>query len=507
MIIDLKENIEIKDIQADICIIGAGAAGLTLAREFEKENYSVTILESGVHSYNKEIQNLYKGQFKYHGLGRENDTNHVLDRDRIRCLGGTTYHWGGMCATFDELDFQKRPWVPNSGWPISRDDLMPYYDRASKYLKLPKYRFPVIPKENPGRLPLKFDSNYDITTKMFYFSKIKNMGWAWSEGIQNSKNLTLYTNATVQNLDLDKKLGSLSSVTVLRNSKTLPSITVKAKKYVLATGAIENARILLSSNDVNKAGVGNDNDLVGRYFQAHGYLIRSTQIITLSPSTKISSLYARNPFGVLALSPKLQTKHQILNMWVGIGRFGGKIKPSPKNMLGDVQNEYDLLSSDLGQKKNEGKWYQGANQVFFEQEPDPNNRVTLSEELDWLGTPKSNVSVQISELQKHTLVESMKVIGHAIGQSFSGKVRIDEDNDRIFNSLDDGLSKHHHGTTRMDDDAKHGVVDSNCLTHSVKNLYVAGASVFPTSSATNPTYTIVAMSIRLADHLKSILKG
>ncbi len=505
MIIDLKKHTEIKKIDADICIIGGGAAGLSLAREFDKTNTSVVILESGITKFDPEIQKLYEGDFTYFGFNRENKTKHGLSRDRIRTFGGTTFHWGGMCAPYDEIDFQKRSWVPESGWPITRSELMPFYDRASDYVMLPKYDFPVVPDQDPAKPPLKFGGNYDIATKIFYFSKIGNVGVKWEQLFKDSKNIKVYTNATVKNLNLNGQSGELDSVTVVRNDLNLPTVSVTAKKYVLATGAIENARILLTSDDVNKAGVCNDNDLVGRYFQGHGYTNWQTQVVMLSSKPNLD-LYKGNPFGVLTLSPELQEKYKVLNFWMGIDFFSTPLPDRHVKYIPDVQDEFKLLEDDIGIPEHEGEWHKRKCSVFWEQEPNRDNRVELMDEKDWLGTRKSKLILDFSAAQKHTIVESMKAIALAIGKSSAGKVRIDSDNDSIFNSLDDGCARHHHGTTRMHENPKLGVVDADCRAHDVKNLYIAGASVFPTSGATNPTFTIVALSIRLADHLKKQLE-
>jgi len=197
----------------------------------------------------------------------------------------------------------------------------------------------------------------------------------------------------------------------------------------------------------------------------------------------------------------------VLNLWAGMSEFINSIPLAPEYMYDEMRKEYNSISKDIGGKGTTGQWYSKRCRVHFEQEPDPDNRVSLIEDRDWLGTQKVKVTIKYSDLQKRTIVESMKAIGKALGESFMGKVRVSTDNTEIFNSFAAGVGGHHHGTTRMSDDPKLGTVNSDCQSHSVNNLFIAGASVFPTSSSENPTYTIIAMSIRLADHLKNILKG
>ncbi|MDX2470000.1 MAG: GMC family oxidoreductase [SAR324 cluster bacterium] len=505
MIIDLSEEFSSKQIEADICIVGSGAAGMALANEFKDYKGRVVMLESGEMNYNEKIQGLHKGVFSYHGLGRRVKSEKILDRDRLRAYGGTSKLWGGMCATFDEIDFEKRSWVPYSGWPFSREHLLPFYDRASKFLKIP----PTKPIIDPARPPFTINDDGDLITKMFYSIHSRDLGGVMLKTIKESQNISLYLNATVKNIDLNSETGRVDSLTVLRNNLQTPPLLVKAKKYILATGAIENPRILLSSNDINKNGVGNDKDVVGRFFQGHGFTKNPTMAImfTGNKNMEVFNYHRRSEhahgFGMLGVSAKIQKKYQTLNCYIGAKGIMLNHKNGP--LLGDIQSEMNLLGEDLNHPLAKSTWAPALSRSLFEQEPNPANRVILSKKRDWLGTPRCKVDYKVSELQKETLVGTMKAVGQMLGQEFQGKVRIDQNGKSIFRSLDDGGAKHHIGTTRMNDDPTLGVVNSDCQAHSVANLFIAGASVFPTSSGTNPTYTIVAMSIRLADHIKKLM--
>ena len=146
--------------------------------------------------------------------------------------------------------------------------------------------------------------------------------------------------------------------------------------------------------------------------------------------------------------------------------------------------------------------------MLHEQEPNFHNRVLLTDDRDWLNQRKVKVTSIISELQIRTMIDTFRVFGNILGEKFLGKVRIESDIKQLFTNHGAGLGGHHIGTTRMSKSKKTGVVDENCKSHSIDNLYIGGSSVFPTGSATNPTFTILAMSMRLADHLKnSVLKN
>ena len=128
MIKDFNEFEDGSSITTDICIVGSGAAGITIAKEFIGTRDSVVILESGGFGSESDTQKLYETEIV--GLPHTN-----FQEGRVRIFGGTTTLWGGQALRFDTLDFQKRSWVPHSGWPISRQELDPYYERADRVLQ------------------------------------------------------------------------------------------------------------------------------------------------------------------------------------------------------------------------------------------------------------------------------------------------------------------------------------------------------------------------------------
>ena len=311
---------------------------------------------------------------------------------------------------------------------------------------------------------------------------------------------------------LNTALRDIEGIDIYADSLNEKKVTIKAKVYVLSCGAIENARILLLSNSICKEGLCNDNDLVGRYFQGHGYTPDlKTYIHMLISDKKIFDLYGvhkyknTNAFGFLTLSPKLQQKNKLLNSYFSINEWSSAVKDD--NITTSMKSQYINILKKLG-INSPAEWYSVNSVMLHEQEPNFHNRVLLIDDRDWLNQRKVKVTSIISELQIRTMIDTFRVFGNILGEKFLGKVRIESDIKQLFTNHGAGLAGHHIGTTRMSKSKKTGVVDENCKSHSIDNLYIGGSSVFPTGSATNPTFTILAMSMRLADHLKNnVLKN
>src|ERR1017187_2119639 len=149
---DARTSINGTLIEGDICIVGAGAAGISMALEWINTPYKVILLEGGGFEYDEKVQELFDGK-------TTGQRYYPLKSSRLHYFGGTTGHWAGFCSTFDHIDFNKRDWVPLSGWPISRNDLDPFYARAQKNLELGPYDYSVKywQKTDPSLTPLLSD--------------------------------------------------------------------------------------------------------------------------------------------------------------------------------------------------------------------------------------------------------------------------------------------------------------------------------------------------------------
>ncbi|MEP2936262.1 MAG: GMC family oxidoreductase [Gilvibacter sp.] len=508
MHIDARELENNTLIEGDICIVGAGTAGLSIALDWIGTKHKVVLLESGGFKYDIQIQNLSKGK-------TTGQKYYPLKSSRLRYFGGTTGHWAGMCSPFDELDFKKRDYVPHSGWPITKKDLNPYYSKANKTLQLgpPNYDFDYWKKELPNLNAFDLDQKV-VWNKMWQYT-VARFGELYQDTIINAKNIHLYTYANAVDLVATEDVSAIKEVTVKNHAGK--THTVKAKHFILACGTIQNARMLLASNSQAKNGLGNDHDIVGRYFMEH-LEIASAELWLLKPFP--TDLYTWD-FGVtkasaeLAITESAQMEHKILNGTSSLLPLTVGRNQSPRMETWqdeDPRKGMDLLMEDWtaaaekAQNENKGSIARAFQlNTRIEQAPNPNSRVTLGTEKDSLGVPRANLHWQLTTLDKSSLRKMYRILGQQFGISGIGRLKLMEYlRDENDNSWPIGTNGgwHHMGTTRMSDDPKKGVVDANCKVHGISNLFVAGAACYATSGAPNPTLTLVALSLRLSEFLK-----
>ena len=497
-------------IEGDICIVGAGAAGISMALEWNNTGHRVVLLEGGGFDYNTDVQALYGSE----NIGRK---YHMYETTRLHFFGGTTNHWGGFCSPFDPIDFEKRDWVEYSGWPISREDLDPFYARAHQWIELGPYNYDASSweEEDPIYQALPFDERR-VRTKMWRLNP-NRFGLRYREDIINSDNVSLYTFANVCNIKANEDVTSVEEVEIrCLNGK---QHRVKARYYVLACGAVQNARILLASNQQNPKGLGNDNDLVGRYFMDHPEVNSAFLVISqarkLDLYTVVHNFNTIKAYGEFSLTPEVQEQYRILNT-TGSIREGvvdfEEFNPGQGNL-----DEWTEASESLDMWKNVFEFvYSGqgyidttAFNIFsmytrLEQAPNPQSRIVLSDDIDALGVPRIQVNWQLTTAEKRSIRTFYEVLGEEAGKSEIGHVKLMDwllDDDSSWPPfLNTG--RHHMGTTRMHSDPKQGVVDANCKVHGLANLFIAGSAAFTTSGAANPTLSIVALTVRLSDHIK-----
>ncbi|MBX2933000.1 MAG: GMC family oxidoreductase [Ferruginibacter sp.] len=508
MLIDARQLENNTQIEGDICIIGAGAAGISIALELEHTFKKIILLEGGGMEYDDRIQELYNGKITGHPY-------YPMKASRLHYFGGSTGHWGGMCSTFDDIDFEKRDWVENSGWPIKREDIAKYYPKATSILDLGpcEWNLDYWLKQDPDFKPLPLDEKV-IWTKMWQFSPPTRFGKKYKDAIVNSKTIQLHIYANVVDLDATESINSITQVTVKNYAGK--QHTVKAKNFILACSAMQNARVLLACNKQAPKGLGNDNDLVGRYFMEHAEI--KTGELWLNHTDKLK-LYLMEQFtkvrAELAISPEKQRELQVLNGSISLMplELSNKTIPSvklwsnddPRKSLDTFKKYSTLDKRNFIQRFFSKSIYQSYGLFTrVEQLPHPESRVVLSNEKDELGIPRANLFWALSPIDKKTVFTINKLLGQQIGAAGIGRVKLKEfllDGDVQLPDYTSG-GWHHLGTTRMSDDPKHGVVDANCKIHGIDNLYVAGSSCYTTGGAVNPTLTVVAISLRLANHIK-----
>jgi choline dehydrogenase-like flavoprotein len=518
-------------IEADICIIGAGPAGISMALDWDNSKHSVVLLEGGGFKVDNRMQELYRGA----SVGQK---YYSLQAARLHYFGGTSGHWGGLCTPFDPIDFRKRSWVPESGWPITLEDLRPFYPQAQKNLELPEERFEQgfdladWQKKDSALKSMPLDPN-SVVHKLWQFSPPTRFGTRYRDAIERSSNISLYTLSNVVDINTNEEETTVESVTIKNfEGKTH---TVRARRFVLACGAIENARILLNSNKKAPRGVGNDNDLVGRYFMEH-LEITSGDLVMPNPGPMklyLLNFYLTKVRAELGISERKQEEAGILNGTAALISKADRddekatIDWFPNNAEDNVKMWEDL---DRSKPPRPGEFsFRNSllkfRQIFsplrsllhsapptyelftrLEQSPNPNSRVYLNEETDELGMNRVTLDWKLTMLEKKSIRKFYEILGQEIGRTGLGRIKImdwlQDENDSSWPSIL-GAGWHHMGTTRMHEDPKKGVIDSDCKIHGVDNLYVAGSSCFSTSGSANPTINLIALSLRLSDHLKT----
>ncbi len=508
MFFDARQLEQAHTIDADICIIGAGAAGITMAREFIGSTTRVALIESGGLAYDDKSQSLYEGD----NVGLPSFDVNV---NRLRYFGGTTNHWAGHCRPLDAIDFEKRNWIPHSGWPISRRELDPYYLRAQPIVGLGPYEYENLDFwQNEINLPnLQFDENR-LSTVVYNQSPPTRFGQAYRSELKTAPNIGVYLNANVLEIlsnNNGRKVTGLKLACI-----DGPTFSATAKIFVLATGGMENARILLLSDSVHTKGLGNENGLVGRYFMDH-ILLRPGADISLSDPNLNVSLYSAlhrvhqsRMFAILASPEALLRKEKLNNFRIHLLHR----KPAYPAPLGRVMSRLDKVGgSDDPESGLEGHELRKAGRdaislhMVLEPTPNPDSRITLSSKTDLFGQRKIDVNWQLDQKDLSMAYRAMELAALEFGRLGFGRAygAIFADAAHWPGNLEAG--RHHCGTTRMTDDPKTGVVDHNCKLNAVSNLYIAGSSVFPTIGYANPTLSIVALALRLADHVKANLAG
>jgi len=512
-----------QDVRCDVCIIGSGPAGLAVALELRKAGKDICVLESGGLEYEADTQDLYAGA----SVGW--DTPLPLDGSRMRYFGGSSNCWAGMCGILDEIDFIPRHWVAHSGWPISKAELLPFYRRAADLLGVTQPIEAGTFVGNGSLAELDLDRK-KLETKYLYGAAIWRVGNEYRETLSRATTIDLILHANLTELKVNA--AGTSVVHAQARSLSGKAFKVIAKRFVLACGGIENARILLYSNSVMKTGVGNGHDLVGRFLMDHPLVPMASLLPergdTRVPAYNSSTLITRksNPlFACVTFSEQFQRDNQVLNSAVYLidhdEEFGEGLQASVRIRRSYLQGTWpENLGTDLwtilrnvGEvapavydrlTKNRAVRRRLAVKLQAEQAPNRNSRVLLSDDRDQLGLRRAQVSWQISKEDRTSGEKLVKLFAAELGRIKAARVQLDHWVSQAEPLFPDDLrgGEHHIGTTRMANDPRTGVVNTHCRIHATDNLYVAGSSVFPTSSWVNPTFTICALAIRLADHLK-----
>jgi choline dehydrogenase-like flavoprotein len=521
-----------REFDCDLCVVGAGPAGIAIVDRLRNSGLSIVLLESGGLNYELSTQRLYRGEIA-------GDSYFRLDACRWRLFGGSSNRWGGWCRPLEAVDFTQRDWLAHSGWPIGAQTLQPYAADAAQLFELKGARFDL--EAWRSRLPAPFAlDGTDFENTLFQHSPETNFGEVYRARVLGAANVTTLLHANVTQMRLragSQRVGEIEVATLGGRR-----FKVRPKAAVLAAGGIENARLLLASRADRPAGLGNECDLVGRFFMEHLHVPLGHMLA--APGAGSNSFYDKTIFkdvrlrGVITPTAAAQQRHRLPAASIAVedpGYYLGTpfVGWPPCIMFAPVRayrrlRQWRLTRTAEALKiaahrafmlpTNVRTWAlarrararaadaSGSERIYSlyirgEQAPDPSNRVTLCERRDALGVPESRLEWRVKPIDAAAMSGWLEVLDRDLRARGLGQVvRPPEgwQHDIVG-------GPHHMGTTRMSEDPRHGVVDADCRVHSVDNLYVAGSSVFATGGYANPTFTLVTLALRLADTLRSRL--
>jgi choline dehydrogenase-like flavoprotein len=527
--------------QADVCIVGAGPVGLAMAEALVGRGLTVCLVESGGFEYDPAEHELCRGEKAGDGIvdphairtrqfgGLSNVWSIIFDRPRI----GVRY------VPFDPIDLEARPEVPHSGWPFDFSELEPYYQQAHEVCELGEFAYDGASRATPAAGCVASPDG-ELKTSLFQFGPADRFFRRSPEILARSGRARVLLHTSVLEIDVGDDEGHVTGLRAgCLNGKRL---SIVARSYVLAAGALENARLMLLSSRRNPAGVGNRNGLVGRYLMDHpqdysSYIVPRSR--ALFDRLALYDLQADKGVGYMAklgFTEEAIRKHGLLNMTflmipleattmtpavnsfrsliTGHSRFKApdgwfaKVRAMAQDPFSIAQHLYRFYAtpgmiSSIGY----GGWSRVADKAHtfvdhievvnqLEQYPHIDNRVTLGESIDAFGQRRLRYDFSWRDEDQARFVHSRRHFARLVQESGLGTYHFDPQA-----RPSEPTSHHPMGTTRMHVDPAQGVVDGNCRVHGMDNLFVSGSSVFPTGGYANPTLSAIALGLRLAAFL------
>jgi choline dehydrogenase-like flavoprotein len=491
--------------ECDVCIVGAGPAGLTVALELAGSGLSVVILESGGADSNATVQDLNDGMVLGSAYAGLRATRH-------RALGGTANSWNTSFGTFtgakyvplDPWDLESHPQTGLPGWPIDFATLERYYKRAQARCGLGIFSYDADDTGSPERRPWSFQSQSLLCSRIYQFGPTKLFTTDHVNTLRASSNVSILDHSTA--VGLLRGQGDQVACLEVRDTRTGAPFTVAATHFVLAGGAIENARLLLHSapqlNSLIEGG-----QWVGRCFMEHprdwGFRLvpRSKELLRAAAFYDVHANGAHSRVcGRLGLTPSAAASLRSPNFSITL------LPHLPAGWARRQLRRLGLIRDRRGYgwslERDPAAFFDRFQLVInLEQRPRAENRLVLARESDAFGVPRPELHWTWSPAEQSDWDRSRPLIAAEIESIGVGRI------ERLPTSGPDPNAHHHSGTTRMSEDPAWGVVDPDCRVHGTSNLYVAGASVFPSGGFANPTLTIVALAIRLAEHLRMRVNG
>ena len=461
-----------------VCIVGSGPAGISLALRLQEKKMPCLVIEAGNWEASESSQDFYVGEV----VG---DHYHKLNRARLRQFGGTSGHWSGWCRALDAVDFEVREHIPHSGWPIRKHDLDPYALAAAKIFRI-----------KPKALDRPITSDIDEVEFRFNRPPVR-FGPDYREAIERSGTIGLLVNAAV--IELVPGQGRIDSLILMDAERRRSELRID--QVCLCTGGIENSRILLWSNARHPNRVVPEPKTLGRYWMEHPVFDVAEAAISDSAAAQFTETR------IFAPSPTAMKSYRITGAHLSVDKPSLEYKNAKRLRRELMCFAPGLFESVLGMS--DGELMCGSRVVMeWEQLPRPENRIELGRETDQFGVPRIRLHWTKSDAERKCAVVASRLLGEALIKADVGRLRIsnwlinDEPWPREFHQ---GAGFHHMGGTRMSDTAATGVVDRNCKVFGMTNLYIGGSSVYPTGGHANPTFTIVQLALRLGDHLAATI--
>ena len=498
--LDARSAPEGTTLSADVCIVGAGPVGLSLAYELQATGAQVLLLESGGYHTEAQVEELDAGEVS-------GDPYQDLRLSRCRRIGGTAAIWNtrfneaayAKYVPLDEIDFERRDWIASSGWPFQRAELDPYYRRAHSVCGLGPFDYSGTAWSDEQHHMLSF-GRAGLTSGVYLYGPAERFTHALPRALAAASGALLVHGATVTELCRAAEGGireiRWASLTGRRG-------TARASNFVLAGGGIENPRLLLLSGIRSR--------WLGCGFMEHpidSSLELDARASELTPGPGFYSLLVRQTalpaFGRIGLSAELLRSEKLRNASLRLSLDeeprllqSDRLRPAARRAV-----PYPPLRRAIGRTirsagRLAGRFRATRYRVLIdlEQGPHPENRIFLTERQDALGRPQASLHWRWRREDQTNLERLRVLVARELERAGAGKVRV------IGEQAPDPNAHHHAGTTRMHPDPERGVVDEQLRFHGIENLFVAGASVFPTAGFANPTLTSIALALRLADHL------
>jgi choline dehydrogenase-like flavoprotein len=547
------------DLQADVAVVGAGPAGIVLALELADAGFDVLLLESGGERYDRDAQALADA------AEWNRDLHAPMALATRRQLGGASTIWGGRCVPYDPVDFDRRPWITDAAWPVSYDELTPYFQRACDWFACGRAVFDATETNLPPAMVPGLPNDEVRTSTLERWSLPTDFGREYRERLRHSTRVRVVTQTTCTRIAIDDDSREVDHFVC----RTLGGreLTVRARRYVVAAGGLESTRLLLASPNYDGRPLGDHSGHLGRWYMGHVEGVVASVHLTTPPNATIYD-YERDADGVyvrrrISFARDFQLEQELPNVtaWLvhpeladaahrsGIlsfaylalasplgprfapealrlamtGRrvpgvpYGGAERSSVARHLGNMARDIVPTTRFIcafGARRFLARGRRAPGfavrrddnvyplQYHGEHRPSRESRVTLADERDAVGLQKLRVDVRFSDDDVEGIVQAHRCWDEYLRRHDVGHIEyIDGD---VAEEVEQrlGAGFHQSGTTRMSASAEEGVVDANLAVHGLPTLHVASSSVFPTSSQANSTFMIVVFALRLAEHLQ-----